>query len=211
MFKTNYMPLNWHSFPVAYPVITAAYGLDRSTVEPNGNKKTALNYPSLAFEAWVDLAADIGFRLPPIFLAQENAAASVHNESNTSSTNHGEVFVYSIRATNPFPLWSTSYRRANHAINEIFLFDVASDLVPAAHLLEYRGAVSAIQRSWIAFCYGKRPWSAMKSAAGAVYVFDNSGKSQEYATVRDAEGEITERRWMAILDAASEVQRTLRS
>ena len=195
------MSLDWHSFPAAYPAIIAAYGLNKSSVEQNGTEITALNHPSLAFAAWVDLAADMVFRLPPLYFAQKNAPASLHNKSNNSSSNHGEIFVYTIHATNPFRLWPTSYRRANHAINEIFLFDVASDLVPDVHVDEYRGAVSDVQRSWIAFCHGKRPWSPVKSAAGPVYVFNNGGKSREYATVREAEGEETDRRWMAILNA----------
>ena len=192
MLSTNHMPLNWSQFPAAYPRIIDAFGL--------GGQNNATG-PSHAFKAWANLLADMIFRVPPMYLAQAAASATADRVSDSG----GKIFLYSIHATNPFPDWPTAYRRANHAINETFLFDVAPDKVPIEHRDEYRGTVAELQRTWIGFCYGKSPWSRALNGAGPIYVFRNGIKSGECATIRAAEGDATERRWVAILEAANQM------
>ncbi|KAB5518932.1 Alpha/Beta hydrolase protein, partial [Coniochaeta sp. 2T2.1] len=142
----------------------------------------ASTYGLGSLTSWAQLVADVIFRLPPIYFAMHAP---------------GRAFVFSIHATNPFPLWPLSYGHANHAINDIFVFDVAYDQVPDVHKSEYRAAVEDMQHKWIDFCYGRQPWGAFVST-GPIYVFRNGG-SQEEASLRDAEGVEVERRWMALL------------
>jgi hypothetical protein len=196
MMQTNHTLSDWASFPDAYPAVVAAYGLNQTAIGPDGSTQTGLTHPSVAFAGWTALMADIVFRLPPLLLAQTHAAAGV------ASSRNAKLFVYCIHATNPFPLWPTSYRRANHAINETFVFDVAADCVPPTEADEYKGAVAEIQRAWINFTNGNEPWTPATGGQGPVYVFRNGSGSSEHATVAAAEGEEVEARWQALLEAA---------
>jgi hypothetical protein len=195
----NAMPLDFSSFPASYPSIISAYDLDRpSSAAPDTHREPSLlKKPSLAFNKWTDLLGDLNFRIPPLYFAL--------NAADPQSQPAGDIFIYSIQATNPFPLWPNSYRRANHAINEIFLFNVAEDMVPSDHADEYRGAVADMQAAWIQFCHGIKPWKSFKGGAktkmGPVYVFQNGGLSREYETIREAEGAQTVEKWMAVLEA----------
>lgn len=222
----NAMPLDFTNFPASCPSIIASYELAQPylTTSVASRDKSLLMKPRLAFSKWVELLADINFRVPPIYFAMQASngpSEPLEDVDMNERLTGGDIFVYSIHATNPFPLWPTSYRRANHAINDIFVFDVAPDLVPvrekvgaggendgADHWDEYRGAVANMQGAWIQFCHGIRPWRQFighargKGEIGPVYVFKNSGESREYASVRDAEGDQTGEKWMAILEAA---------
>jgi hypothetical protein len=223
------MPIDFAQFPGSYPSIIAKYDLSApsSTISASSGEASLLKKPQLAFSQWTELLADINFRIPPIYFALQASKASTDPSEDMNMKENltgGDIFVYSIHATNPFPLWPMSYRRANHAINDILVFNVAADIVAAQakdrqdgykkgianHWDEYSGAVADIQGAWIQFCYGIRPWrqfdaqARTKGEMGPVYVFKNSGESREYASVREAEGHETEEKWVAILDATRE-------
>lgn len=226
LLPVNAMPLDFTHFPESYPSIIASYGLAQlsSTTSASSGDTSLLTKPSLAFSKWTELLADINFRVPPIYFALQASKVASNRSEDVNMKEHltgGDIFVYSIHATNPFPLWPTSYRRANHAINDILVFDVAPDIVSiqskneagdeddiAYHWVEYRGAVADMQGAWIQFCHGIRPWRQFSGHAdgerglGPIYVFKNSGLSREYASVREAEGPQLEEKWIAILEAA---------
>lgn len=194
--RANKLPLNWASFPASYPSIVAAYALDKPLP---GSTDTPLDNPGAAIKVWADLIADMVFRIPPLFFAK---LAARHPAS-------GKVYLYSIHATNPFPRWKPSFRKANHAINEIFLFNAAPDriLKDEPGLVEgYLGAVADMQRAWIQFAYGEEPWSPCKVQPGGevvpIYVFQNGQDGKECTSLGEAEGDDVSRRWSAVLAAA---------
>lgn len=125
LLSSNGMVCDRPSFPPR--AVTEAYGMG----------ETAIEKPSTAVQLWSALLADVAFRIPPLHVAQ------THRTS--------DVLVYSIEATNPYPKWATSFGKANHAINDLFLFNAAEDQVPSDLRDGYQGAVAQIRSAWLDF------------------------------------------------------------
>jgi carboxylesterase type B len=176
--SSNGMIVSPESFPDAYPSVTDAYNLSSS-----------LQRPSSAILAWADLLADVAFRIPPLHIA-------AHHPAN--------VLVYEIRCKNPYPLWSWSFGRAHHAVNDLFLFDVAPDLVPVELQKDHARNVAQIRAAWLDFCYGKVPWEPFNKREenlGPMHIFENGGGGRDAKTLEEALGLETSGQWRAVLEA----------
>ncbi|OJJ06436.1 hypothetical protein ASPVEDRAFT_32735 [Aspergillus versicolor CBS 583.65] len=170
----NEMLHNQQGFPLQYHEVLKAYNIGVAT----------------SFTNWAALAADVMFRLPPMYLASRYP--------NT------KMFIYEIAARNPFPNWKPSYGKANHGINDILLFNVAEDLVPAEHLSDWQGSVEQIQSAWLDFCYGLDPWAHFKTTEngdpGPFYKFRNGKDGQLCHSLEELLGQETAKRFKAILE-----------
>lgn len=165
--------------------------LSPSVLEAYGTSET-LTTPSKDLEAWAKLLADVVFRIPPIIIGMVNAGS--------------KVYVYDFQATNPFPGWTLGYNKSNHAISDLFFFNVAEDLVPERHQAEYSGAARELQRTWIKFSYGELGWEAFNRAdeesLGPVYALANHGKVVKHDSLESALGATTVRRWKSVISMA---------
>jgi hypothetical protein len=176
--SSNGMIVKPEDFPNAHATITDPYGLTSS-----------LENPSTAMHAWADMLADIAFRIPPLHIA-------AHHPAN--------VLVYDLKCKNPYPAWSWAFGRANHAVNDVFLFDVAPDLVPEELRAAHDGNVRQIRAAWLDFCYGKLPWTPCTSRGdglGPIHVFEHGDKGRDGESLEEAMGEKSAQQWRAVLKA----------
>lgn len=141
--------------------------------------------------SWAPLVSDITFRIPPLHLAR--------------SPHTNKTLIFDFQATNPFPKAGKSYGKANHAVNDLFLFDVARDLVPEQHYNDWIGAVNQLRKVWLDFCYGIQHWKPMKKKdagdeddLGPIYAFVNGGDGASGPT-REVVGEVEAQRWTDVL------------
>lgn len=143
-----------------------------------------------SFKNWAALIADVMFRVPPTYLASQYP--------------NSKMFIYGIAAQNPFPNWAPGYRKANHGLNDILLFNVAEDLVPAEHLDDWKGSVEQIQSSWLDFCYGSNSWAPFKTTEngelGPFYKFGDGKDGQLCHSLEELLGQETAKRFKAILE-----------
>lgn len=168
--------------------------LSPSVLEAYGVSDT-LETPSDDLEKWANLLADMIFRVPPYIVGLYN----------TSS----KVYVYDFQATNPYPGWPLGYQKSNHAISDVFLFNVAEDLVAERHQAEFSGAVRELQQTWTKFCYGDLNWEPFRTGdtetLGPVYALANHGKHTRYDSLEAALGKTTKDQWKAIINIAEHV------
>ncbi|KAM0275751.1 hypothetical protein ACHAQH_007437 [Verticillium albo-atrum] len=137
---------------------------------------------------WASLVADLMFRIPLIHMASTMA--------------NQPMLLYEISATNPFTNSAFHYQKANHGINDILLFDVAEDAVPQKHLEEWRGAVAAVQETWLDFCHGLTPWPVATGSGeslGPFYRIDNTSGGVICGNLAELVGETTAKRWSTVL------------
>ncbi|KAH6675976.1 Carboxylesterase [Halenospora varia] len=90
------------------PALLAAYNIDTSPQTPEANTRS---HAGLA-----ELLADLIFRA---------------NAVQSALRYPGNAFLYDFQATNPFSGARQSFRKANHGINDLFVFNVAVDQIPA--------------------------------------------------------------------------------
>lgn len=181
LFASNGMVVDPSTFP--QPSIAHDYGLE-----------TTIDTPSAAMHQWAEFMADVAFRIPPLHIAL------VHRTS--------PVLVYNIEATNPYPNWASSYGRANHAINDLFLFNAAEDQVAPALQDGYRGAVAQIRSAWIKFCHGIHPWQPLNrdnGSLGPIFTFQDGPTGRLGETLEEAVGEQKATRWRSILKSETKV------
>lgn len=177
--------LNSDDSPFCVPEIAKAYNLSR--------EKSCVD----SFEDVAGLMADVAFRTPPIY-----SAAVIKHQITHGNASH--VLLYEIQATNPFKNWSLGYKRANHGINDIFLFNPAEDQVPAEHLENWVSTVGQIRAAWLDFCYGKMPWTPFQwsddiESLGGIYVFPDGGEGRLCKMLDEVDGAATASRWRALL------------
>ncbi|RKL27242.1 hypothetical protein BFJ72_g13269 [Fusarium proliferatum] len=178
--------LNSDDSPFCVPEIAKAYNLSRG--------KSCVD----SFEDLAGLMADVAFRTPPIY------SAAVIKKHQITHGNASHVLLYEIQATNPFMNWSLGYKKANHGINDIFLFNPAEDQVPAEHLEIWVSTVGQIRAAWLDFCYGKMPWAPFQwpddvESLGGIYVFPDGGEGRLCKTLDEVDGTATATRWRALL------------
>ncbi|KAJ9604172.1 hypothetical protein H2200_011006 [Cladophialophora chaetospira] len=153
------------------------------------NIADTVDTPSKQLSAWAEFVAELLFRIPPLHVALNHAGS--------------KLYLYDFQATNPFSGLGLGYKKANHAISDIFLFDPAGDLVEEKHRAEYGGGVRHLQEEWIKFCYGRLDWEPFDAAdqprLGPVYTFKNNGKGKKHEKMSDVVGPETLRRWKAVL------------
>lgn len=160
-----------------------------------GISDSAAKHPTEAIKAWTTLFADVIFRIPYLYTARTDKSGA-------------KVFLYEFKATNPFPKGVLWYQTANHAINDMFVFNAGEDMVPEKHVTEYQGAVQMAQKRWLEFASGKT--MAWESCAGCekgeeqVFVFANGGESRVTYGLEDALGKEVARRWETLLKAYAE-------
>ncbi|KAF9775799.1 hypothetical protein IL306_006068 [Fusarium sp. DS 682] len=180
--------------PFCVPTIAQAYNLSRG--------KSCLD----SFEDLASLMADVAFRTPPIYSA---AVIKKHQIVNGNVANAAPVLLYEIQATNPYKNWPLGYKKANHGINDIMLFNPAEDQVPTEHLENWLSAVGQVQAAWLDFCYGKMPWTPFQwsediDSLGGVYVFPDGGEGRLCKTLNEVDGAGIATRWRALLKTAFE-------
>jgi len=166
--------------------VLAAYNIDSTT-----SKK-----PTKAISQWSTLLVDCVFRIPYLYTARRHR------------TPRNSILLYECKATNPYPSGASWYDRANHGINDLFIFDTASDKVPEKHKEGYSGAVRDIQRSWIEFCHGRLPWpraNRVELGKEPIYVFDNGSQSHLANGPEEALRKDVATKWEAVLKIANHV------
>ena len=166
------------SFPT--PAILAAYKIDTNPTTPENSKRS--------HDAVAEMLADVAFRVPAVYTALKYP---------------GSAFLYDFQATNPFPGVPKSFRKANHGINDLYVFNVAVDQIPTQSLADWNTAARQVQDMWVRFCYGEKPWGPFDPARkGPVFTFADGAKGGEQECVGSAVGEATWQKWQAILDLA---------
>ncbi|KAF2444599.1 alpha/beta-hydrolase [Karstenula rhodostoma CBS 690.94] len=173
--SSNGMIVDPERFPDAYPSVTGLYKITSS-----------LEKPSSAISGWADLMADIVFRITGFYIA-------AHHPAN--------VLVYEIRGKNPYP---PSLGQANHAVNDVFLFDVAPDLVPEDLQKAHAGNVAQIRAAWLDFCYGKLPWGSCHGGDDgllSMHIFEHGETGRDAQTLEDAVGETLAQKWKGLFKA----------
>ena len=175
--------------------VSSASGLPRSIFNAYNIGPGAVLHPTQAIGAWSALLSDCIFRIPPLYTLR-------HNRSNSN-----KILLYEFAATNPYPGGKPWYGKANHGVNDLFIFDPAADKVPAEHREAFGEAVKEVQRCWVEFCHGKMPWpkangEGVKRGQEPIYVFDNGRDSRLAYGVAEAVGTDAELRWEAVLDIA---------
>nr|RBQ86131.1 hypothetical protein FVER53263_12978 [Fusarium verticillioides] len=183
--------LNADDSPFCVFEVAQAYNLTR--------EKSCLD----SFEDLAGLMADVAFRTPPIY------SAGVIKKHQIAHDHSSHVLLYEIQATNPYKNWPLGYKRANHGINDIFLFNPAEDQVPAEHLENWVSTVGQIRAAWLDFCYGKAPWAPFEwsedvESLGGIYVFPDSGEGRLCKTLDEVDGTATATRWRALLRTSLE-------
>ncbi|KAF5600656.1 triacylglycerol lipase V precursor [Fusarium pseudoanthophilum] len=183
--------LNSDDSPFCVSEVAQAYNLTR--------EKSCLD----SFEDLAGLMADVAFRTPPIY------SAGVIKKHQIAHGHASPVLLYEIQATNPYKNWSLGYKRANHGINDIFLFNPAEDQVPAEHLENWVSTVGQVRAAWLDFCYGKMPWAPFGwpedvDSLGGIYVFPDGGDGRLCKTLDEVDGTATATRWRALLKASFE-------
>lgn len=176
--SSNGMIVSPATFPDAHPNVTEAY-----------NISSALEHPSSAMYKWADLLADMAFRIPPLHIA-------AHHPAN--------VLLYEIRCKNPYEKWAWSFGRANHAVNDVFLFDVAPDLMSEQSQSSHAGNVAQVRAAWLDFCYGKLPWTPYRqqdTSLGPIHIFEHGEKGRDAESLEDAVGKTMAAQWRAVLEA----------
>ncbi|RKK10007.1 hypothetical protein BFJ68_g8812 [Fusarium oxysporum] len=186
--------LNSGDSPFCVPEVAQAYNLSR--------EKSCLD----SFEDLAGLMADVAFRTPPMYSA---AVIKKHQIAHDHAANAAHVLLYEIQATNPYKNWPLGYKRANHGINDIFLFNPAEDQVPVKHLENWVSTVGQIQAAWLDFCYGKMPWAPFQwlediDSLGGIYVFPDGGEGRLCKTLDEVDGTATATRWRALLKTSFE-------
>ncbi|KAF5231643.1 hypothetical protein FANTH_13310 [Fusarium anthophilum] len=183
--------LNSGDSPFCVPEVAQAYNLRR--------EKSCLD----SFENLAGLMADVAFRTPPLY------SAAVIKKHQIAHGHASHVLLYEIQATNPYKNWSLGYKRANHGINDIFLFDPAEDQVAAEHLENWVSTVGQVRAAWLDFCYGKMPWAPFQwseniDSLGGIYVFPDGGEGRLCKTLDEVDGNATATRWRALLKTSLE-------
>ncbi|KPI43767.1 Lipase 3 [Cyphellophora attinorum] len=133
------------------------------------------------------------FRVPPYLIAGYDDTAA------------GKVYVYEFQAKSPYPNWPPGYDRSHHAVTDVFLFDVASDLVPEQHRNRWSTAVSELRSAWIKFCWGELPWEAATTDGGEAklaYVLKDNKTWQSRPIMGDFINDKIAARWEALLRVA---------
>lgn len=160
--------------------VLTAYGIQDTVETPTKDRET-----------WAEFVADLIFRIPPFLIGLKAQS---------------KTYLYEFESTNPYSNWKLGYRKANHAISDLFLFNPAGDLVAEDHQEEYSGAVYQLQRDWISFCYGQLDWEPFKAGdvekLGPVYTFANHGVGGKAETLEAVVGKVVLTRWRAALTAA---------
>jgi len=160
--------------------VLKAYGIQDTVETPTKDR-----------EAWAEFVADLIFRIPPFLIGLKGQS---------------KTYLYEFESTNPYPNWKLGYRKANHAISDLFLFNPAGDLVAEEHQKEYTGAVQQLQRDWISFCHGKLDWEPFEAGnvekLGPVYTFANYGTGGKAETLEAVVGKEVLARWRAALTVA---------
>ncbi|KIL92441.1 hypothetical protein FAVG1_04852 [Fusarium avenaceum] len=181
--------LNSSDSPFSVPTIAQAYDLSR--------EKSCMD----SFEDLAGLMADVAFRTPPLY------SAAVINKHQNSRGDAAPVLLYEIQATNPYKNWPLGYKKANHGINDLMLFNPAQDQVLPEDLENWVSAVGQIQAAWLDFCYGKMPWAPFEASddlnsLGGIYVFPDGGDGRLCQVLDDVDGTRTAARWRAIFNTA---------
>ncbi|KAH8691540.1 Alpha/Beta hydrolase protein [Talaromyces proteolyticus] len=143
---------------------------------------------SSSHDSFMDLAGDLGFRVPPYYTVLHSAARS---------------YFFDFQAVNPYPGAKQNYRKAHHGVHDLFVFNAAPDLVPLEDQPNWNATATHVQEAWISFCNGQVPWTPFdKTVGGPVYVFADGDKSGEVRDLEAALGNEKARRWKALLAQA---------
>lgn len=179
----------------AAPIISYAsqYPSSNAEVVSRYRLENAVTNPSKAAPQWAQLLTDILFWIPTLRVAVGAPGANARS-----------IFLYIFDAVNPFP-GTSSCGVANHGVNDLYLFNVAQDLVPAGSLEEFKRGVATVQRAWIDFCHGEKPWAPVRrertevARRGPIMSFNNAEGGTSYDSIEEAVGKEWARQWSAVL------------
>ncbi len=172
------------TFPSSHPAVVQAYGLE-----------DALEQPSRAWRSWAELMADCTFGAAQIYSAMQQRK---HHPNS-------KVLLYDFQANNPFMEADFFYGRSNHGINDLYMFNVAEDLVPEKHLKAWKQTVKHLQKAFIQFCHGISPWSpapmdgADVQSFGPIGIFMDGGDQRIARTLQDGPAPGTAKRWSELI------------
>ena len=184
-FASNGCVASPSDFPFANQKLMQAYGLDHLADIKDQSPRLDLEVNATS---WAALLGHVLFNFPTYLLAERiSESRSAHR-----------IWLYHFDAKNPYPA-SHSPDMAHHGVNDLLVFNIAADQIPADRRKDWSGAVSHTQRCWIDFVNGKSPWSAFNSSSkGPIFVFADGDGSQEYESMDQALGSKTAERWSAM-------------
>ena len=183
----------WRRTMISNGILKMHKDMSTSIVEAYGITPTLAAHPTQNPDAWANLLADCVFRIPSMYTAR------------TDRSGGRKILLYEFCATNPYPGQSSWYGKANHGVNDLFIFDPAFDKVPIEHKVDFKGASVEAQRCWLEFCHGRMPWPQANSVARGrepIYVFENGSSSHLAQGLDEAIGKETAARFETILSAA---------
>lgn len=179
-FRFNGLPKPPGSFPHSAPEMCQQYHIS----------ELGLDEPRQSFEGWVQFLADVVFRFPPLYVAR--------TAPRTGSAR--KVYLYEFKAPNPYAPGTMWHGRANHGVNDLFVFNPAEDLVDNDGKPGFVAAVKTVQDKWLNFVYGETPWTAYNDVerGGTCFVFDDAEKSHEACSLVAAVGKEKSDQWESI-------------
>ena len=178
------------TFPSSHPSVLRAYSLEDSPKSPGKQ-----------WQSWAQLLADCTFGVPAVY------SAIAHLKTHPTS----KVLLYDFQATNPYEELPFFTGKANHGVNDLYLFNVAEDLVPRTRRANWKASVAGVQAVWISLCHGEMPWKPLEEIGGKVLDLKQVGPVMVF---RDGvQGDVADMleealtpgfagRWTAVLGAA---------
>lgn len=164
-----------------------------SILDAYGISPTLAAHPTQDPDAWAHLLADCVFRIPSMYTAR------------TDRSRGRKILLYEFYATNPYPGQASWYGKANHGVNDLFIFNPALDKVPEEHKVDFQGASAEAQRCWLEFCHRRMPWPHANGVARGrepIYVFANGSRSHLAQGLVKAVGKETAARFEVVLSLA---------
>jgi carboxylesterase type B len=193
LFLSNVMLANTCRFPFNYRNILDLYSLNES-----------IQHPSTGQGFWVRFLADIVFNFPTIY------TVVAYNDMFASET-QSKAWLFQFDAKDPYTGFFAQ-ETAHHGVNDIFLFDVAPDAVPAEKLDSWSRTSKNLQRVFIEFANGKAPYPPVVprnragtggsvGPVGPLYIFDDGDGSRIVDNIQEILGDLGVRRCDAVLAA----------
>lgn len=189
-FRFNGLPKPTGTFPDSAPEVCERYQISQR----------GLAQPRDSFEGWVQLLTDVVFRFPPLYIARTASRAERTRK----------VYLYEFRAPNPYAPGTMWHGRANHGVNDLFVFNPAEDLVGDNVRPGFVTAVKTVQEKWLDFIHGNSPWTACNDTGrpGTCFIFDDGEKCHEAASLVEAVGKEKSDQWESIWSMTQRVKRS---
>lgn len=186
--SSNWVVRSPETFPYQNLGVLKAYGLEHT-----------VKIPSKDIKAWGHFLGNLIFDVPSLYLALDR-----QKKGRT-----GRIWLFRYGMVNTY-VGNHSYGKAHHGVNDLFLFNVAPEMIPKADQESWNAGVLQTQRSWIEFVNGEDPWAPVRPESsvaaatelGPIFLFEDHGKSRVCQTLIESVGSELAIQYQSILSAS---------